>query len=475
MVNPNVLSQRYATEPINAIFSEEGKTLMERELWIAVMKAQKELGIDIPGEDIEKFERSKDDIRLGLIEEIEKRTRHDVKAKIEAFVKISRAGEYIHKGMTSRDLTDNVEQMQIKNASKIVFGKFVSVLRHLTDKMQEYEPILLTGRSHHQPAQPILLGRRFSRYAEELYIAIQDYEQFLAGYPLRGMKGAMGTQSDMLKLFKGDKEKVQRLEEMVAEHLGFTEILDGTGQVYPRTLDSSMTAKLFNIGAACANFANDMRLMAGYELVTEGFKKTQVGSSVMPHKMNTRSSERICSFRDLLDVYNDGAKRLAGHQWEEGDVSCSVVRRVIIPDSFYVADGLCETMLTVLNEMGSYPAMIEQELTRYLPFLATTHFLSYLQEQGMGREEAHAVVKEHAMENVNRMRNGEPSQFAEDLGADPRLIEYDLTPDVVSDIIADREAFIGTSQEQILRVRIKTGTMMSTYSEQAKYEPADIL
>ncbi|MCK4520964.1 MAG: adenylosuccinate lyase, partial [Nanoarchaeota archaeon] len=374
MSNQNILSERYAAKPINDIFSERGKSIAERELWIAVMKSQKELGVDIPSEAIEKYEKAKDDIDLELIKSIETTTKHDVKAKIEAFVKAAGAGEHIHKGMTSRDLTDNVEQMQIKKASGIIFGKYVSVLRHMVDKAKEYKNIILTARTHHQAAQPTLLGRRFSMWAEELLSHLNGFESFTETYPLRGIKGPVGTQFDMLTLL-GDDKKVAKLEKRVAEELGFKKVLDSTGQMYPRSLDYALVSNLALLSSACENFAKGIRLMSGYELVTEGFKEGQVGSSAMPHKMNTRSSERICSFSELLKMYADGASRLSGDQWEEGDVSCSALRRVIIPDSFYTSDGLCETTLTVLNNMGAYPAVIDKETDKYLPFLATTEIL----------------------------------------------------------------------------------------------------
>ena len=243
MVNLNILSQRYATEVINDIFSEKGKIIYERELWIAVMKAQKELGIDIPSQDIEKFEAAKYDVDLDLIEEIERKTRHDIKAKIQAFVQTAGAEQHIHKGMTSRDLTDNVEQMQFRKASEFVFSKYVSVLRHLTDKGKEYQDIVLTARTHHQAAQPTFLGRRFSMWAEELFFHLDNFETFIDKYPLRGIKGPVGTQFDMLTLL-GSAKKVEKLEDMITESLGFTKVLSSPGQVYPRSLDLALVSNL---------------------------------------------------------------------------------------------------------------------------------------------------------------------------------------------------------------------------------------
>ena len=476
MVNFNVLSQRYATKPINDIFSEVGKVVAERELWIAVMKAQKEMGVNIPASDIEKFEKAKEDVDLAFIEERERITKHDVKAKIEAFIKVSGAGEYIHQGMTSRDLTDNVEQMQIKRASEIIFGKYISVLRHFMDKAREYDNIVLTARTHHQPAQPTLLGRRFSMWAEELYHHLVGFERFIFEYPLRGIKGPVGTQFDMLTIL-GDEKKVEELEKRVAKNLDFKKLLDSPGQIYPRSLDFELTSNLAMLSAACANYGIGMRLMAGHELVTEGFKEGQVGSSAMPHKMNTRSSERINGLAELVKMYCDGASRISGEQWEEADVSCSVVRRVVIPDVIYTSDGLIETTLTVLNKMGTYETIIENELERYLPFLATTEILMTAVEQGVGREIAHGIIKKYAVAEALRMRDDGTSvnNLASMLANDPIFEEKGISEDMIDELLRDKSHFVGNARRQIDQVVELTDLLISRYKKQAEYEPCDIL
>lgn len=476
MANYNVLSERYATDSINEIFSEEGKILAERELWIAVMKSQKELGMDIPSVDIENYEAAKRDIDLAAIKEIEQRTRHDVKAKIEAFVKVSGSGEHIHKGMTSRDLTDNVEQMQNRKALEVIFGKNVSVLRHFSDKAGKYQDIILTARTHHQAAQPTLLGRRFAMWGEEHLYHLKNLETFVSRYPLRGMKGPIGTQVDMLTLLK-DENKVDILEMRVAEFLGFNKVLTATGQVYPRSLDYALTSQLSLIASAPESFAKTMRLMAGYELVTEGFKDGQVGSSAMPHKMNTRSSERICGLSNILKMHNDGASRISGDQWEEGDVSCSVPRRIILPDVFYASDGLCETTLTVLNEMGAYPTMISKEVDRYLPFLATTEILMHAISKGMGREQAHKTIKKYAVAEALRMKSegSENNYLAQRLAEDLLFKQREITRESIEGILQERSHFIGNARRQIDIVGARIYEVCQDNKKWADYEPKDIL
>jgi adenylosuccinate lyase len=475
MPNVNVLSQRYAGPEINRIFSEEGRILSERELWIAVMKAQKSLGIEIPGETIEEFEAAKNDIDLEFIKAREIQTKHDVKARIEAFVKAADASEQIHKGMTSRDLTDNVEQMQFKKASQIILDRYVSVLRHLIGRASEYQDIVLTARTHHQAAQPTLLGRRFSMWAEELLVHLLNFEAFLNAYPLRGIKGPVGTQFDMLTLL-GSPEKVRTLEKMVADSLGFEKVLESPGQVYPRSLDYALVSHLAFMGTACENFAKGMRLMSGYELVTEGFKEGQVGSSAMPHKMNTRSSERICGFSNLIKMYADGASRIAGDQWEEGDVSCSVVRRIVMPDAIYASDGLCETTLTVLSNMGAYPIVIQREVERYLPFLASTEILMTAVQAGVGRETAHEVIKRHAVAEAMAMRQeGITPRLSQRLANDEVFKAAGITEARLNVILMDTRHFVGNANEQIEQVRSRAEPMFQRYSDAARYEPGDIL
>jgi adenylosuccinate lyase len=475
MANMNVLSQRYAGTEINRIFSEEGRILAERELWIAVMKAQRSLGVDIPAEAIGGYEAATADIDLDFIKQREMETKHDVKAKIEAFVKAAGTSEEIHKGMTSRDLTDNVEQMQFKKASQIILGRYVSVLRHLLDRAGDYEDVVLTARTHHQAAQPTLLGRRFAMWAEELLIHLHNFETFLAAYPLRGIKGPVGTQFDMLTLL-GTPEKVRALEKMVAESLGFEEVLDSPGQVYPRSLDYALVSHLAFMGTACENFAKGMRLMSGYELVTEGFREGQVGSSAMPHKMNTRSSERICGFSALIKMYADGASRLAGDQWEEGDVSCSVVRRIVLPDALYASDGLCETTLTVLSNMGAYPMVIRKEVERYLPFLATTEILMTAIQAGIGRETAHETIKKHAVAEAMIMRReGATPRLSQRLADDEVFKGAGITEARLNAILEDTRHFVGNAKEQIQQVRSKAEPLIQRYPDAARYQPGEIL
>jgi adenylosuccinate lyase len=473
--NPNVLSERYATEGMNRIFSERGRILLERELWIAVARAQRTLGVRIPAGAIKKYQAARERIDLALIRTIEQRTRHDLAARIEAFNKAAGTEGGIHLAMTSRDVTDNVEGLQIRNAGRLLFGKYLSVLRHLVEAARAYRHVHLVARTHHQPAQPTLLGRRLAMWAEELHHHLKTFESFLRDYPLRGIKGPAGTRSDMLRLL-GSREKVDRLERMVAEQLGFGQVLDAPGQVYPRSLDYLFLAHLTALASAPESFAKTVRLMAGGELITEGFAKGQVGSSAMPHKMNTRSSERICALAELIKTYADGGSRLAGDQWEEGDVSCSAVRRVIVPDACYASDGLCETVLTVLNGMKPYPAAIRSELDWFLPFLATTEILLLAVERGIPRDRAHGIIRKHATAEMAAMREqARHPELASRLAADTAFRKAGITAEQIEAVQEQVRRSVGTAEAQIGRVTAKTRRLIRKYPAEAKYEPEEIL
>jgi adenylosuccinate lyase len=475
MIIPDVLAERYATDSVVEPYSPIGKIKRERDLWISVMKGQRKLGVNIPQGEIDKFIAARDNIDLDRIRALELTLKHEPQNKIKAFIEVAGAGEYLHWGMTSRDLTDNVEQQQNLDVSQIIFGKYVSILRHFIDKAQTYKSVTLTARTHHQAAQPTLLGRRFSMWAEELIEHLIKFEQFINDYPLRGIKGPVGTQSDM-KTLLGSSEKVRELENMIAKELGFKRILDSPGQVYPRSLDYKLISDLALLTAAEENFVNGMRLMAGYELVTEGFKDGQVGSSAMPHKMNTRSSERVWSAAELVKTYNDGASRLSGQQWEEGDVSCSLMRRVIIPGAFFASDAICETTLTILNEMGIYPIIIDRELDKYLPFLATTQILAEAVKVGIGREEAHSIIKRHAKAVALEMRETglEKNTLAERLGEEPLLNQKGITKQRVNEILKDNTRFIGDANLQIDKVSTRAKEIIDRYPQEANYEPKPI-
>ena len=468
----NVLANRYASAELVDLWSAETKIILERQLWIAVLKAQRDLGVDVPAEAIAAYENVIDKVDLESIANREKITRHDVKARIEEFNALA-GYEQVHKGMTSRDLTENVEQLQVYRSLELIRTKAITVALRIAERAAEYDTLVMAGRSHNVAAQATTLGKRFASAAEELLVAIERIENLIERYPLRGIKGPMGTAQDMLDLMGGDETKLAELESRIATHLGFARVFDSVGQVYPRSLDFDALSTLVQLGAGPSSLAHTIRLMAGNETVTEGFKEGQVGSSAMPHKMNARSCERVGGLQVILRGYLTMAADLSGQQWNEGDVFCSVIRRVALPDAFFALDGMFETFLTVLAEFGAFPAMIDRELERYLPFLATTRILMAAVRAGVGRETAHEVIKENAVAVALNMReNGGEQDLIDRLAADDRL---SLTKQQLDDALADRHAFIGAAESQTHRVIDRVRALVAQYPQAADYVPGEIL
>ena len=468
----NVLANRYASAELVDLWSAETKIILERQLWIAVLKAQRDLGVDVPAEAIAAYENVIDKVDLESIANREKITRHDVKARIEEFNALA-GYEQVHKGMTSRDLTENVEQLQVYRSLELIRTKAITVALRIAERAAEYDTLVMAGRSHNVAAQATTLGKRFASAAEELLVAIERIENLIERYPLRGIKGPMGTAQDMLDLMGGDETKLAELESRIATHLGFARVFDSVGQVYPRSLDFDALSTLVQLGAGPSSLAHTIRLMAGNETVTEGFKEGQVGSSAMPHKMNARSCERVGGLQVILRGYLTMAADLSGQQWNEGDVFCSVIRRVALPDAFFAIDGMFETFLTVLAEFGAFPAMIDRELERYLPFLATTRILMAAVRAGVGRETAHEVIKENAVAVALNMReNGGEQDLIDRLAADDRL---PLTKQQLDDALADRHVFIGAAESQTHRVIDRVRALVAQYPQAADYVPGEIL
>ena len=469
----NVLAERYSSKEMNQIWGAEGRILLERDYWIAVVKAQKSLGIDIPDEAIEAYELVKDQVNLQSIQQREAVTRHDVKARIEEFCALA-GHEHIHKGLTSRDLTENVEQLQILRGLELIRIKAMASLIKLAEKAEEWSKLVLTARTHNVPAQLTTFGKRLAMFGEDLFCAVRELDRIIDNYPVRGLKGPVGTQMDLMTLFGGDAEKVVHMEDAILEHLGVGSVFETVGQVYPRSLDFEVVSVFVRLASGPSSFAKTLRIMAGHELASEGFAKGQVGSSAMPHKMNSRSCERLNGFAVILSGYLTMASGLAGDQWNEGDVSCSVVRRVFLPDSFYAIDGLLDTFITILNQMEVFPGMIEQENNRYGPFLATTTILMEAVKNGAGREGAYDAIKFHAVAAVKDLRSGAISQndLVKRLGADERL---GLDEETIERLVKDAQVLTGMAQKQVERFCERVHSEVAGFDEAKNYTPGAIL
>jgi len=470
---PDVLASRYASDELVRIWSPAHKVVLERRLWIAVLTAQRDLGVDVPDGVVEAYEKVVEDVDLDSIRRREAVTRHDVKARIEEFSALA-GHEHVHKGMTSRDLTENVEQLQVRTSLELLRTRAVATLARLARLAVEHSGLVMAARSHNVAAQATTLGKRFASAAEELLVAVERLESLIEHYPLRGIKGPVGTSQDQLDLLGNDSGKLAELEERVAAHLGFASTMTSVGQVYPRSLDFDVVSSLVQLAAGPSSLATTIRLMAGQEIATEGFRAGQVGSSAMPHKMNTRSCERVNGLAVVLRGYLSMVGELAGGQWNEGDVACSVVRRVALPDAFFAADGLFETFLTVLDDFGAYPAVVARELERYLPFLVTTKVLMAAVRAGVGREQAHEAIKEHAVAVALAMREqgATGNDLLDRLAGDARL---GLSRAQLEELVADPTTLTGAAEAQVAAVVSRVAKVVDRYPHAATYTPAPIL
>jgi len=433
-ITPNVLATRYATKEMVAIFDPINKIINERKFWITILKLQQKAGLPITDSDIKAYEKVLKKVDLDSIDKREIKTRHDVKARIEEFNALAGV-EKIHIGLTSRDLTENIELIQIKAGLELIEYRVLQTLFLLGEKISKYEKTYMVGRSHNVAAQVTTLGKRFASCAEELLFAHTALTELLARLPLRGIKGPVGTSQDALEAMG---KNFANLEKSIAEEFDFENTWSSVGQIYPRSVDFEVISKLLQIAAAPSSMATTIRLMAGSGLVSEGFKAGQVGSSAMPHKMNSRSSERINGMMVLLRGYNAMAADLAGDQWNEGDVSCSVVRRVVIPDSFYVLDGLLHTFMTILQEFGAFEEKIKVELNEQLPLLATSKILMECVKAGMGREMAHQLIKKHST-------SATASNFFTALAGEK---DFPLSINQLNGLIEDPAVFAGLAIDQ---------------------------
>lgn len=471
---PNVLSDRYASAEMTALWTDEARVIRERHFWISLLKAQIKLGSGAPESAVKDYERVVEQVDLASIRTRELRTHHDVMARIEEFNTLA-GHELIHVGLTSRDVTENTEQSAILTSLVLMRDRYIAVLARLDAHAGTYRDLAVAGRSHNVPAQVTTLGKRFATAGDELLLGLAAIDDLIDNYPLRGIKGPMGTAADQLQVLGSDAAKVADLEQTIAHELGFNQTFTSVGQVYPRSLDLAVVDVLIRACAPLSSLATTIRLMAGNSQATEGFKPGQAGSSAMPHKMNARSCERVHGLYAVLGGSHAQLAPIVGDQWYEGDVTCSVVRRVALPNAFFAADGLVQTMLSVLDSFGAYPEVIKRELETYLPFLASSKILMSAVAKGVGRESAHAAIKEHAVAVATNMRETgtTTNDLLERLAQDDRL---KLSLENLRTIVhADPLSFTGLARAQVDAFRQQAASVIQSSPQAAAYQPAPVL
>ena len=402
----NVLASRYVSPEILKIFEKKNRIILERSFWVSVMKLQMKYGLPITLKEIEAYEKVIGEIDLNSLNLREKTLKHDVKAKIEEFNSLANV-QKIHLGMTSRDLTDNIELIQIKLSLDFIVDKCLLILKLLDEKINAYSSLLISARTHNQVAQLTTLGKKFADCAGEFLDAFINLETIIENFRFRGIRGAVGNNQDLSNLI--DFKDIESLNDDLAQVFGFNKKYVSIGQIYPRSFDFKLISGFAQIGAAPSSFATSLRIMSGLDLMHEGFSEQQVGSSAMPHKKNPKNSERLNGLYLLLTGYANIAASLSGKQWNEGDVSCSVVRRVIIPDSIFALDGLLNTFIVILRDFQINEKKIREEIEEELINLYSSAFVMLLAKKGIGREDSHKDRKSTRLNSSHEWISRMPS------------------------------------------------------------------
>jgi len=463
----SVLATRYASKEMLEIWSPENKIKAERKLWIEVMRFQAK-ALKIPTDSIAKYEAALEKIDLASIDEREKKSRHDVKARIDEFNALA-GYEYIHLGMTSRDLTENIELFQMKESLSIVLRKSHVLLKTLNKSINKYASLLILGRTHNVPAQLTTLGRRFANWAEELLFAIENLENLIERLPLRGIRGAVGTSADLRQIISTD---LSQIDKEVEKLLGFQNSLIAPTQVYPRSIDFEVISGLCQLSMPPSNLAINIRLMSGFGLVSEDFTDGQTGSSAMPHKVNPRLSERVNALCVILKGFLTMTSEISGEQWNEGDVSCSAVRRVALQDSFLTIDAILDTSIAILNGLKVFENEIQREIEAHLPELLSTSVLMLCVKNGMQREQAHHKIKRHSLGGLEDKRTTNRNTFLERIENDETLkiqrVEIDK-------MIGNLRSLSGDAEKQALLVNKKIENKVLGYKDGLEYAEREIL
>jgi adenylosuccinate lyase len=443
------LVERVATPAMAQLWGAQKKFSTWRRCWIALAEAEQELGLTvITDEQLEEMRAHVDDIDFEAVAQIERKTRHDVMAHIEAYGRVApKARPIIHLGATSCYVGDNTDLILIREGLELILAKAVSVLDKLRAFAMRWKDLPTLGYTHYQPAQVVTVGKRACLWAQDLLFDVEDLEQILGRIKCRGVKGTTGTQASFLELFDGDSAKVRRLDQLVAEKLGFSSSYPVTGQTYPRKVDTHVLRVLAALGESIHKFATDMRLLQNLKEVEEPFETTQVGSSAMAYKRNPMRCERACALARFLMVAPLHSEFTTATQWFERTLDDSAIRRISLPEAFLAADGALNLYLNVMENPAVYPRVIEKRLLAELPFMATENVIMAGVKRGGDRQELHEAVRRHSHAAAAQVKeHGLENDLLDRLSADPviGMTRAEL------DAVLDMHAFVGRAPEQVV-------------------------
>ena len=440
------LSERYPSKEMKYLFSPEKKFTTWRRLWIALAEAEQELGLDITDEQIEELKAFKDDVNYDVAKEREKIVRHDVMSHVYAYgVQCPKAKGIIHLGATSCYVGDNTDLIIMREGLELIRTKVINVINNLAKFAEEYKALPTLGFTHFQAAQPTTVGKRATLWINDLMMDLEDLDHLIGDIKLLGSKGTTGTQATFLELFEGDHEKVEKIDGLIAEKMGFDACYPVSGQTYSRKVDSRVMNVLSGIAQSAHKFSNDIRLLQHLKEIEEPFEKNQIGSSAMAYKRNPMRSERMASLANYVisDALNPAIT--AGTQWFERTLDDSANKRISISEGFLATDGILELYINVSQGLVVYPKVIEARLQSELPFMATEIILMDAVKAGGDRQELHEKIRTHSMAAAKRVKEeGAANDLIDRIAEDPA---FGMSRDRLESLMKP-ENFIGCAKEQ---------------------------
>jgi len=441
------LAERYASRAMLELWSPRTRYGQWRRLWLALAEGEKSLGIAIPGAALEQMREHLDDVDLGAVATYKRRLRHDVMAHIKAFADVApAAGPFIHLGATSAYVTDNADLILIRRGLQLLRAKVVRVLRALDAFAREWRDEPTLGSTHLQPAQPTTVGKRATLWMQDLVIDLGEIDYRIDALPCRGVKGTTGTQASFLALFEGDHEKVRRLDQYVAQAIGFKSSIPVSGQTYTRKLDAQALATVAGVAASAAKFASDLRILQSVGEIDEPFEEEQVGSSAMAYKRNPMRCERINSLARFVLSLEPNGNQTHSVQYLERTLDDSANRRLVIPESFLATDAILVLMENVVCGLEVHPARIKRRLADELPFMATEELIVHAVRAGGDRQNAHERIRQASIAAARALKDGaNRNDMLERLAADR---EFGVSIEDMQRSL-DPHRFVGRAPQQV--------------------------
>lgn len=453
-------STRYASSEMQYLFSEEKKFKTWRRLWIALAKAEKQLGLDITDAQIEELIANADNINFEVAEAREAEVRHDVMSHVYAYGKqCPNAEPIIHLGATSCYVGDNTDLIIMREASELVLKKAAQVLKNLSEFAEKYKAMPCLAYTHLQPAQLTTVGKRATLWANELAMDVAELEHRIETMQLLGSKGTTGTQASFMELFDGDEEKVKQLDHLVAAQMGFDSCVIVSGQTYSRKVDAYFLAVLSGIAQSAHKFANDLRILQSFEEMEEPFEKNQIGSSAMPYKRNPMRSERICSLARYVIADSVNPAFTSATQWFERTLDDSANKRISVAEAFLAIDSILNIYINVTGGLVVYDKVVRRRVMEKLPFMATENIMMKSVKNGGNRQELHERLRVHSHAAAAKVKlEGGANDLIDRIESDPAFpitreeIEAELSPELyIGRCVSQVEEFVKEVTEPIVK------------------------